>query len=287
MAPTIVFIHGLYLTPRSWDSWIERYQQQGYNVIAPAWPGLEGEVEELRRDSSPIASLNVAQIVAHYEGIIRGLDSPPIIMGHSFGGAFTQLLVDRGLGAAAVVLESASIRGVRDLPLSTLKSSLPLLRNPFVRHKAIMLTPEQFNFGFTNTFSPEGAAKIYERYAIPGSRNVLLEGAFCNLNPRTSLKVDYKRNDRAPLLFIAGGEDHVIPLPVNKHNAEKYSKSTAITEYKEYPGRAHFTMKQDGWEELADHALNWAVEQSVKYLDGTTSASANEQPTLISAGGPV
>ncbi len=284
MAPAIVFVHGLYLSPRSWDGWIDRYQQQGHTVLAPAWPGLEGEVEQLRNDPSPIARLSVAQIVDHYEQIIRGLDSPPIIIGHSFGGAFTQLLVDRGHGAAAVVLESATIRGVLDLPLSTLKSSWPLLRNPFVRHKAIMLTAEQFNYGFTNAFPPDEAAKIYERYAIPGSRNVLLEGAFCNLNPGTSLKVDYQRNGRAPLLFIAGGEDHVIPLPVNKHNTGKYSKSTALTEYKEYPGRAHFTMKQEGWEEIADYALGWAIEQSATYLDGTTSAAAKEQSTLTSAG---
>jgi hypothetical protein len=154
-----------------------------------------------------------------------------------------------------------------------------------MRHKAIKLTPEQFNYGFTNTFPAGEAAKVYESYAIPGSRSILFEGAYSNLNSKTALKVDFTRNDRAPLLFIAGGEDHVIPLPVNKHNVEKYSKSTAVTDYKEYPGRAHFTMKQDGWEEIADYALNWATEQSAKYLDGTTGAPAKDQPTFTSAGG--
>ncbi|MFL5758950.1 MAG: alpha/beta hydrolase [Thermomicrobiales bacterium] len=262
MPPTIMLIHGLYLTPRSWDGWIDRFQQKGFQVLAPAWPGLEGEVEQLKADPSPIARQNVTEILDHYENIIRGLDSPPIVMGHSFGGAFTQLLVDRGLGSAAVAIESAAVRGVRDLPLSTLKSGLPLLRNPFLRHRAIMLTPEQFNYGFTNTFPAAEAAKVYERYAIPGSRNVLLEGAFCNFNLKTALRVDFTKNDRAPLLFIAGGEDHVIPLPVNKHNAEKYSTSTAVTDYKEYPGRAHFTMKQEGWEEIADYALDWATQHA-------------------------
>jgi len=282
MSTTIVFVHGLYLTARSWDGWIERYQQQRYNVLAPSWPGFESEVEGLRQDPSPIATSSVAAILDHYEMIIRGLDSPPIIMGHSFGGAFTQVLVDRGLGAAAVVLESATIKGVRDLPFSTLKSSFPLLRNPLMRHKAIMLSPEQFNYGFTNTFSTADAAKSYERYAIPGSRSVLLEGAICNLNPGTALRVDYKRNDRAPLLFIAGGEDHVIPLPVNKHNVEKYRRSRAVTEYKEYPGRAHFTMKQDGWEEIADYVLDWATEQAATYLDSGSSVST-VQSTVGSA----
>ena len=278
MSQTIVLIHGLYLTPRSWEGWIERYQSKGYTVLAPSWPGLEGEVEELRRDSSPIASLSVKKIVDHYDQIIRGLDSPPIIMGHSFGGAFTQLLVGRGLGAAAVGIESASVRGVLDLPLSTLKSGLPLLRNPFLRHKAIMLNAEQFNYGFTNMFPPDQAAKAYERYAIPGSRSVLFEGANANLNPWTALRVDYKRDDRAPLLFIAGGNDHVIPAKVNKHNAEKYSKSNAITEYKEYPGRSHFTMAQDGWEEIADYALDWAVQHGAVHLDGRATSVGERMP---------
>jgi pimeloyl-ACP methyl ester carboxylesterase len=286
MAPTIVLVHGLYLTPRSWDGWIDRFQQKGYQVLAPAWPGLEVEVEQLRNDPSPIARLNVAEIVDHYDAIIRGLDSPPIIMGHSFGGAFTQMLVDRGLGTAAVAIESGTLHGVRDLPYSTLKSSFPLLRNPFLRHKAIMLTPEQFNYGFTNTFPAGEAAMAYERYAIPGSRNVLLEGAFSNLNPKTAMRVDFKKSDRAPMLFIAGGEDHVIPLPVNKHNVEKYKDSKAITEYKEYPGRAHFTMKQEGWEEIADYALSWATEHAAVYLDGQgmTSMAAGAKADPAASG---
>jgi pimeloyl-ACP methyl ester carboxylesterase len=201
---TIVLIHGLYLTPRSWEGWIDRFQSKGHNVLAPGWPGMEGEVEQLRRDSSPIASLSVSKILDHYDSFIRGLDSPPIIMGHSFGGAFTQILASRGLGAAAVAIESGTVRGVLDLPLSTLRSSLPLLRNPFLRHRAIMPNAEQFNYGFTNMFPPDQAARTYERYAIPGSRSVLLEGANCNLNPWTAMRVDYKKSNRAPLLFIAG-----------------------------------------------------------------------------------
>jgi pimeloyl-ACP methyl ester carboxylesterase len=259
---TIVFIHGLFLTPRAWTPWITRYQTRGYKVIASAWPGLEVEVEALRRDPSPIARQSVPAILAHYERIIRSLPTPPIIVGHSFGGAFTQVLMDRGLGAAGVVLESAAIRGIRDLPRSTLKSGLPLLRNPISRHKAIALTPQQFNYGFTNTFSPADARRAYEQYAIPGSRNVLLTGAFSNFNPGTPLRVNFRNDGRAPLLFIAGGADNTIPSSVNRHNAEKYSRSKAITAFKEYPGRSHFTMVQDGWEDLADHALSWAVENA-------------------------
>ena len=268
---TIVLIHGLYLTPRSWELWTKRYEARGYRVIAPAWPGLEVEVESLRRDPAAIARQSVEEILTHYERLIRGLPTAPVIMGHSFGGAFTQVLMDRGLGAAGVALESGTVRGVLDLPLSTLKAGWPLLRNPLVRRKAIALTAAQFNYGFTNTFLPAQALRAYERYAIPGSRNVLLTGANANLNPRSALRVNFNNDRRAPLLFIAGGADHVIPASVNRHNAEKYSRSKAITSLREYPGRSHFTMIQDGWEELADYALSWAVENAT----AATNAARN------------
>ena len=278
---TIVLIHGLYLTPRSWELWMKRYEARGYRVIAPAWPGLDIEVEALRRDPSAIARQRVEDILTHHERLIRGLPTAPIIMGHSFGGAFTQVLLDRGLGAAGVVLESGTVRGVLDLPFSTLKAGWPLLRNPLLRRKAIALSAAQFNYGFTNTFPAAQAQRAYERYAIPGSRNVLLTGANANLNPRSALRINFRNDRRAPLLFIAGGADHVIPASVNRHNAEKYSRSKAITSLREYPGRSHFTMIQDGWEELADFALSWAVENAA----GATVAarSMGERRTLEGA----
>lgn len=261
---TIVLVHGLYLNGRSWDQWVKRFETRGYRVMAPSWPGLDKDVEALRRDPSPIAKQSVPEIVAHYERIIRDLPMPPIIVGHSFGGAFVQILLDRGLGAAGVVLESAPVRGVLDLPFSTLKSGWPLLRNPLNRNAAVMLTPEQFNYGFTNTFPPDQARRAYEQYAIPGSRSVLLTGASANLNPRTPLRVNYRNDARAPLLFVAGGSDHIIPAIVNRHNVQKYAGSKAVTELKEYAGRAHFTMIQDGWEEVADHALAWAERTTAR-----------------------
>ena len=256
---TVVFIHGLYLTARSWELWEKRYADLGYNVINQSWPGLEVEVEELRRDPSPIAELTVPAILDHYDHIIRALPRPPIIIGHSFGGAFVQVLVGRGLGATAVVAASAPVRGVYDLPLTTLRSNWVLLRNPILRHRAVALTPAQFHYGFTNTFSEDEAAKAYERYATPGSRNLLLTGTNVNTNPFTPLKVDFKKRDRAPLLFIGGGQDHVLPASMVHHNARKYRKSSAITDYVEFPGRAHFTAVQQDWEQVADYALQWAL----------------------------
>ncbi len=258
-APPIVLIHGLWMTPLSWEHWIERYESRGHKVLAPAWPGMDRDVEELRRDPSEIAKLDIAQIVDHYDGIIRGLDRPPIIMGHSFGGAFVQVLLDRGLGAAGVGIDSGPVKGILDLPLSTLKSASPVLSNPLNRSKAIALTPKQFHYAFTNTLSEAESQAVYERYQVPAVNRVLFQGAFANLNPSSPLKVDFANDNRAPLLLIAGGDDHVVPAKVNKKNAEKYGKSQAITELKEFPGRSHYTLGQPGWEAVADCALEWAL----------------------------
>jgi pimeloyl-ACP methyl ester carboxylesterase len=257
---TIVLIHGLWMTPRSWEHWIARYESRGYSVVAPAWPGLEGEVEALNADPSPIADLEVAAIVDHYERIIRGLPAPPIVMGHSFGGTFTQLLLDRGLGAAGVGIASSTVKGILDLPLSTLRSTSPILANPLNRHNAVGLSPKEFHYAFANTLSREQSDAIHERYHVPGSSRVLRQGAFANLHRHAVTAVDFERPDRAPLLLIAFGEDHVIPPKVARHNAEKYK--SGHVEFVEFAGRPHFP-GAPGWDEVADHALEWATANAV------------------------
>ncbi|ROT34097.1 alpha/beta hydrolase [Micromonospora sp. HM5-17] len=257
---SIVLIHGMWLTPRSWEQWADRYRHAGFRVLTPAWPGMEEEVEEVRRDPAALADLNITQIVDHYEGIVRSLDKPPIIMGHCFGGAFTQLLLDRGLGAAGVAIDTAPIKGVLPLPMSTVKASLPVLRNPINRHRAVPLPFDQFHHRFTNTMSRDEAERIYHRYAVPAAGNVLFEAALANLNPRTALRVDFGNDRRAPLLLIADGADRVAPPAISKATAGRYRKSTAITGYKEFPGRPHYTLGQAGWEEVADYALTWACQ---------------------------
>jgi pimeloyl-ACP methyl ester carboxylesterase len=279
---TIVLIHGLFVESRSWEGWAERYTGKGYNVLSPSWPGLEGGVEELRRDSTPLTKLDVTTIVDHYDRIIRGLDSPPIVMGHSLGGTITQLLLDRGLGAAAVGVEAATVKGVLDLPLSTLKANRAVLGNPFNKGKATMLDEEQFRYGFTNTFSDEAAKAAYDRYAIPCANRVLFQVAFQNLPWTNATRVDFGKDDRAPLLFIAGGEDHIVPPNVNRSNVKKYARSRAVTEYKLYPGRSHFTMVQEGWEEVADFALDWAVEHVKPRAEAPAAASVADMPVETS-----
>src|ERR1700761_3647702 len=163
---TIVLIHGLWMTALSWEHWVERYEQRGYHVIARSWPGMDGDIDELRRDPSGVEHLGIEEIVDHYAEIISELDRPPIIMGHSFGGAFTQILVDRGLGAAGVAIDSGPVKGLLALPASTLKSGLPVLKNPANRHRAVALTADEFHYSFTNTLSEEESGPIYDRYAV-------------------------------------------------------------------------------------------------------------------------
>ena len=258
---TVLFVHGLWMTPRSWEKWAERYEERGYKVLAPAWPGMEGEVEALNADPSPIADLDVDDIVDHYTRIIEELDSPPIIMGHSLGGTVLQVLVDRGLGAAAVGVAPGTVKGVPDLPLSTLRATLPALRNPFKRHSAVPLNPRQFHYAFANTLSQEESDEIRDRYHVPCAVTVLREAAFASLHRDAPTKVDFARDDRAPMLFMAFEHDHIIPPSVARHNAEKYAESEATTEFKEFEGRPHFP-GAPGYEEVADYAIEWAEEHA-------------------------
>ncbi len=259
---TIVLIHGLWMTALSWEHWVERYSRAGYRVIARSWPGMEGDIDALRADPSAVEHLGVEEIVDHYEAIIRDLDEPPIIMGHSFGGAFTEILLDRGLGAAGVAIDAAAVKGILALPFSELRSGFPVLKNPANNHRAVALTPVEFKYAFGNTLSEEDSLAAYERYAVPGPGRVLFQGALANFNPHAATRVDFGNDDRAPLLLIAGGADHVVPAVVDKSAADHYAKSKAITEYREFPGRSHWTIAEPGWEEIADYALQWAVENA-------------------------
>jgi pimeloyl-ACP methyl ester carboxylesterase len=258
---TIVLIHGLWMTALSWENWVRYYTHKGHNVIAKSWPGMDGDIGELRRDPSAIATLGVTEVVDHYESIIRGLDHPPIIMGHSFGGLVTQILLDRGLGAAGVAIASAPVKGVLLLPFSTIKVSLPALSNPANNHRAVPLTPDQFHYAFTNTLSDEESLAVFNRYAVPGPDHMLFQAALANFNPHAATTVNFNNDTRAPLLLIAGGQDHISPVSVVMANFNLYRKSKATTDYMEYPERSHFTLGQIDWEEVADDALEWAENQ--------------------------
>jgi pimeloyl-ACP methyl ester carboxylesterase len=197
-ARTIVLIHGLWVTALCWEHWIERYTARGHKVIAPSWPGMDGDIDEFRRDPSAVGRLGVTEIVEHYDAIIRGLDEPPIIMGHSFGGLFTQILVDRGLGLAGVAIDPAPVKGILLLPFSSLRVAFPALSNPLHFHKVQGLTAEQFHYAFGNLLSEEESRAVYERYAVPGPDHVLFQASLANFNPHAATAVDFHNNDRAP-----------------------------------------------------------------------------------------
>jgi len=255
---TIVLIHGLWLTPRSWESFRAFYEERGYKVLAPAWPRIYGEVEDIRRDPSALAGLGVIEITDHYEQIIKSLDEPPIIMGHSFGGLIVQILLDRGLGAAGVGIDAVAPKGVFRLPFSALKAASGVLLNPLNYNRVPPFTFEQFRYAFGNNVSNEQARTFYERYAIPGPGRPIFEVATANLNPRAATKVNYGNGKRTPLLLIAGSEDHQVPVSMIRENFKRYARSTAITGFKEFPRRSHLIAIQDGWQEVAEYALSWA-----------------------------
>jgi pimeloyl-ACP methyl ester carboxylesterase len=259
---TIVLVHGFWVTPRSWENWVTHYEQRGFRVVAPAYPGFEVEVEALNADPTPITDVTVPKIIERLTAVIKELPAPPIIIGHSAGGAFTQILLDHGLGAAGVALNSAPTEGVRVVPLSQLKSTLPVFKSPANRHKAVGLSFEEWRYAFTNTFTEEEARSLYERYHIPASGAIVWGGVLANFQPgHQDTWVDYHNDDRAPLLFVSGSEDHIMPPAIQQSNAKHY-KSNTVTEIKEYEGFAHLLPAQKGWEEIADYALDWALRHA-------------------------
>ena len=220
---TIVLIHGFWVTPRSWEHWKRHYEAKGYTVLTPAYPGFEVEVEALRADPTPIEQLEVPEIIDMLENMIGKLDRPPIIMGHSAGGVFTQILLDHGFGAAGVAINSAPTEGVKVIPLSQIRSGFPVLKNPANRHRAVGFTPEHWHYVFANTFDEQESQALYDRYHIPASGHVFWGSALANIHPgKDDTYVDYHNDSRPPLLFIVGKQDHLFPPKVGHSNAKHY-----------------------------------------------------------------
>lgn len=257
-ARTILLIHGLWVTPRSWESFQRYYEAAGYRVIAPAWPGIKGEVEEMQRDPSSFNGIGADNVVAHYTRILRDLPEPPIIMGHSYGGLITQLLIDQGWGAAGVAIDSVPAKGIYILPFSTYEALTPALVNPF-NYKGTYLFPfARWWRVFANSLTETEARAAYKRYAIAAPGRAIFQAALSNVIPGSPATVNFRNGSRAPLLFIGGGNDVIMPAALNRKNHGKYRHSSAVTEYKEFPGRSHFIIAEKGWEEVAQYAADWA-----------------------------
>jgi pimeloyl-ACP methyl ester carboxylesterase len=251
----VVFIHGLWLLPSSWDRWATVFEEAGFTALTPGWPDDPETVQEANAHPEVFAHKTVGQVADHYDEIIRGLNRKPAVIGHSFGGLLAQIVAGRGLAAATVAIDPAPFRGVLPLPLSALKSSRPVLGNPANRNRAVPLTYDQFRFAFANAVGEDEAKGLYETYAVPASGAPLFQAATANLNPWTEAKVDSKNPARGPLLIVSGENDHTVPWAIANASYKKQQRNEGVTEIVEIPNRGHALTIDSGWREVADTAL--------------------------------
>lgn len=258
MNKTIVFIHGAWLTSQSWENFLDYFQKKGYECIAPEWPLKDKSAQELRKNPPPeLARLGVQEIVNHYEGIIKALPEPPILVGHSFGGLFVQMLMDRGVGTAGVAIDPAAPEGVFAVDPTVLKASSNVLLGWMNWKKVLTMTLPQFQYAFVNGFPEDQQRKFYDLYVVPETGRIFFQAAFAQLDPNHAIRVNFKNNTRGPLLLTTSEFDHLVPAHVTQSNFDKYKHSTARTDFHLFKGRAHLIISQDGWEELAAFAANW------------------------------
>jgi pimeloyl-ACP methyl ester carboxylesterase len=260
---TVVLVHGLWMTPLAWEHWVERYEARGHTVLTPGYPGIgqgEAGLRALRGNPDIVAGIGVREVMDYLTKYIGKLDTSPVIMGHSFGGTFAQLLIGNGLGSAGVSIDGAGVKGITALPVSELRSTFPVLENPANSKRAVSLTPGEFHYAFTNTLTEEESQRAYDRYAAPMPGRILFQGGLENFTHDAATTYDFANDGRAPLLFISGGSDHILPPAVQRENYDKNIKhSTAVTAHKVFDGRDHFTCGEPGWEAVADFALDWAL----------------------------
>jgi non-heme chloroperoxidase len=251
----VVFIHGLWLLPSSWDRWAEVFAEAGFTPVQPGWPDDPETVEEANAHPEVFAGKSVGQVADHMGGLIARLERKPVVIGHSFGGLLTQIIAGRGLSAASVAIDPAPFRGVLPLPISALKSARPVLGNPANRSKAVPLTYEQFRYAFANAVSEDEAKELYNTYAVPAAGVPLFQAATANLNPWTEVKVNSKNPDRGPLLIISGEQDHTVPWAIANASYKKQKRNEGVTEITEIKGRGHALTIDSGWREVCDTAL--------------------------------
>jgi len=259
----VVFIHGLWLLPSSWDRWGPVFADAGYAPLCPGWPDDPGTVAEAYADPEVFANKTVGQVADHYAAIIGRLDRKPIVVGHSFGGLLTQILAGRGLAAVSVAIDSAPFRGVLPLPISALRAASAVLANPANRHRAVPLTFEQFRYAFGNAVPESEAKELFETFAVPAAGAPVFQAAAANLNPWTEAKVDSTNPDRGPMLIISGEKDHTVPRAISEAIHGKQRRNPGVTEFIEVPNRGHSLTIDHGWREVADTTLAF-VERFAK-----------------------
>ena len=251
----VVFVHGLWLLPTSWDRWAELFEKNGYTALTPGWPDDPDTVAQAKAHPEVFANKSVGDVADHFEDVIRGLKKKPAVIGHSFGGLLTQILAGRGVAKVSVAIDPAPFRGVLPLPISSLRSASPVLKSPANYHRAVPLTYEQFRYSFANTLSEDEAKELYATYSVPTPGEPLFEAAFANLNPWTEVKVDTKNPKRGPLLILDGEKDHVVPWAIANASYKRQRRNEGVTEIVKVPGRGHALTIDHGWQEVADIAL--------------------------------
>ena len=253
----VVFVHGLWLLPSSWDRWARLFDKAGFASLTPGWPGDPESVQEAKEHPDVFAKKSVGEVADHFDEVIRGLTKKPAVVGHSFGGLMTEILAGRGLAAASVAISPAPFRGVLPLPISALRSASPVLRNPANRNRAVPLTFDQFHYAFANAVTDDEAKQLYERFAVPASGEPLFQAAAANLNPWTEAKVNTKSRKRGPMLIIAGELDHTVPWAISKASYKREKRNKGVTEIVKIPNRGHALTIDSGWREVADTALGF------------------------------
>ena len=251
----VVFVHGLWLLPSSWDRWATIFEGAGFTPLMPGWPDDPETVDEANAHPEVFARKTVGQVADHFDTIVRGLKTKPAVIGHSFGGLVAQILAGHGLASATVAIDPAPFRGVLPLPLSALKSAWPVLSDPANRNRAIPLTFEQFRFGFANAVSEEEAKDLYKMFAVPASGAALFQAAMANLNPWTEAKVATDNPERGPLLIISGEKDNTVPWSIANASFKRQRRNVSVTEIVELPNRGHALVVDSGWRDVADTAL--------------------------------
>jgi len=251
----VVFVHGLWLLPSSWDRWARAFEEAGYAAVTPGWPDDPETVAEAKEHPEVFAGKSVGDIADYLEGVVRRLETKPAVIGHSFGGLLTQILAGRGLAAVSVAISPAPFRGVLPLPISALRSSSAVLANPANRHRAVPLTYEQFRYAFANAVGEDEARELYESYSVAGSGEPIFQAAAANFNPWTEAKVDTKNPERGPLLIISADEDHTVPWAIANASYKKQSHNDGVTEIVKLQGRGHALTIDAGWRDVADTAL--------------------------------
>ncbi|HEY3259657.1 MAG TPA: alpha/beta hydrolase [Pseudonocardiaceae bacterium] len=253
----VVFIHGLWLLPSSWDRWAAVFGEAGYAPLTPGWPDDPNTVEEAKAHPEVFANKTIGQVADHFSDVIGRLTRKPAVIGHSFGGLLTQIVAGRGLSAASVAIDPAPFRGVLPLPLSALKSAFPVLGNPRNRHRAVPLTYDQFRYAFANAVTEEEAKQLYDSFAVPAAGAPLFQAATANLNPWTEAKVDTANPGRGPMLIISGEQDHTVPWAIANASYKQQADNQGVTEIVEMPNRGHALTIDSGWREVCDTALEF------------------------------